>query len=452
MNIIIIGGGKVGFALASSLSNKEHNISVIDINEDVLDKFSEMLDVFCVNGSGSNVEVLNEAGIENADLVISVTGNDELNIVVSIIASKLKIKNTVARIRNPEYAGEIELLKSGLGIKYVINPEFEAAIEISRILALPAVNKVDTFGNGRVEIAEYTVLKTDLIVGKALKNMQLPSNILICGIERNGEFAIPSGNSIIEAFDILYMSGTIISMNNFFKAIGNTIHKARNIMVIGGSRMAFYLAKIARKMGINIKIIEIKRKRCEELSKHLDECLIICGDGTEEELLLSEDLKKMDAFIALTDNDEENMLSCYYAKKQGVKKVIPKINRRNYIDMVKELGFDSIVCPRSIITEQVVRYVQVLENRKSAAMQKLYNIANGKAEAAEFIASKGNKVLDRKLEDIKLKKDVLIAAIIHGKEVIIPCGRDVIRAGDQVLVFSKKVIFNELDDILDNLK
>ncbi len=452
MNIIIVGGGKVGFALASSLLKHNHNISVIDTNEKVLDNLSERLDVFCINGSGANVNTLHQADIQNADLIIAVTGNDELNIVISIIASKLNVKNTVARVRNPEYSNELELLKTGLGIKHIINPEYEAAIEISRILALPAANKVDTFGNGRVEIVEYTVLKSDLIVGKALKTMNLPKNILICAIERKNELIIPTGNSIIEQGDTLYMSGTIVSIYNFFKVIGNTTQKARNIMIIGGSRMAFYLSKIARKMGINVKIIEIKKERCEALSESLDDCLIIYGDGTEEELLLSEDLKKMDAFIALTDNDEENMLSCYYAKKQGVKKVIPKINRQNYIDMVKELGFESIVCPRSITAEQMVRYVQVLDSTKSVAMQKFYNIANGKAEAAEFIATKKDSIIGKKIVNLNFKKDVLIAAIIHGKEVIIPGGNNIIEAGDQVLIFSKKVSFNEFDDILDNLK
>lgn len=448
MDIIIVGSGKIGFALAQELSMQNHDITVVDIRQDVLDSSSNLLDVNCINGSGVDMDTLIESGAENADLVIAVTNNDELNMVIGVLAKSLGTRNVVARIRNPLYTGEIELFKKGLGIDRTINPELEAAVEISRLLSLPAANKVDSFANERVEIVEYTIENDDLIVEKPLSKIPMTANVLVCGVERNGEFIIPTGDYVCRANDNVYLSGTLIGLNNFFKTIGHTNHKVKDIMIIGGSRMAVYLARIARKMGIKVHIIERNPSRSVELASLLDDCLIIVGDGTEEELLLSEGLKNMDAFIALTDSDEENLLSSYYAKKQGVAKVIPKINRQNYFDITEELGIESAVCPKNITADHMFRYVQALHNTKSHAMQKLYRIANDKAEAVEFIVPKDSKVAGKSLKELELKKDVLIAALVHGKEVVIPTGKRVIRVGDQVLVFSKKVPLRVFDDIL----
>lgn len=448
MNIIIVGSGKIGFALAQELSRQSHSINVIDLREDVLDSSSNLLDVNCINGSGISMDVLREAGAETADMIIAVTGNDELNVMICVVARSLGTKNTVARIRNPEYTGELELFKKGLGINRIINPELEAAVEISRLFMLPVANKVDTFANERVEIAEYTVEETDLLVGQPLDKMNLPGNILICGVARGEDFIIPDGSFVCKTNDILYMSGTLIGLNGFFKTIGHTSHKAKDIMIIGGSRTAVYLSRLARKMGINVRLIERDPERSLRLTRMLDDCLIICGDGTEEEVLLSEDLKKMDAFIALTDRDEDNMLSAFYAKKQGVPKVIPKINRHSYLDLVEELGIESVVCPSQVICDHMFRYVQALDNTKSAAMQKLYRIAEDKADAMEFIAERDSRTLGTPLQKLPLKPNVLVVAIVHGRDVIIPTGKTTIRAGDQVLVFTKKVPLRDLDDIL----
>ncbi len=449
MDIIIVGSGKIGFALAKELSLQKHNISVVDIRQDVLEGSSDRLDVNCIEGNGMNMDTLKEAGAEDADLIIAVTGNDELNILICVVAKSLGTHNAVARIRNPEYTGELELFKTRLGIDRIINPELEAAVEISRLLSLPVANKVDAFANERVEIVEYTVEKDDLLAGKALSKLQLPAHVLVCGAVRGGEFRIPDGSDVLEEGDDIYLSGTLIGLNNFFKAIGHRSHKAKDIMIIGGSRMAVYLARLARKMGIQVRLIERNPERSVALAKLLDDCLIICGDGTDEELLLSEGLKKMDAFIALTNNDEENMLSSYYAKKQGVVKVIPKVNRQNYQELTQELGIESAVCTKNVTSDHMLRYVQALQNTKSHAMQKLLRIAGDKAEAVEFIVPQESKAAGKNISELHLKPDVLIAALVHGREVVIPSGKQRIHAGDQVLIFTKKVTLHVFDDILE---
>ena len=453
MNIIIAGMGKVGIALAGELSKLKHNITAVDISEAVLEECSNRLDISAIHGSGMSPEVLKGAGADDADLLISVTGNDELNIVMCIVASRLGTANTVARVRNPEYSAELELLKKGLGISRIINPELDAAVEISRLLALPSADRVDTFANERVELTEYTLESSDLLIGKSLDGFALPPNVLVCGVEKrygdDVEFIIPRGSYTFEAGDTLFLSGTLVSMNSFFKVIGHTSHKAKNIMIIGGSRISVYLARLARKMGINVRLIENNSARSVELTKLLDDCLIICGDGTDEEVLLSEDLGKMDAFITLTDNDEENMVSAYFARRQGVPKVIPKINRQNYFGMLRDLGFESMLCPKMITAAHMARYVGALGNTKSQAMQKLYRIAGGQAEAVEFIAPDDSKALNIPIQELKLKRDLLIAAIVHGKEIIIPTGKSVLRAHDQILIFSKNLRLDELDDILN---
>jgi len=449
MDIIIVGAGKVGYALSRELSKLKHNITAVDINDQVLDSVSNHVDVNCLHGSGVNMEILREAGAATADLIIAVTGNDELNIVSCIIASKLGVKNTVARVRSPEYSGELALLKQGLGISRIINPELEAAMEISLLLSLPVANKVDTFANDRVQLVEYTVEESDLLVGRSLRDTALPSNFLICGvIDIEDEFFIPTGDYVVKAEDTLYLSGTLISLNNFFKVIGHSSKKAKNIMIIGGSRMAVYLARLAAKTGINVKLIEQDAERSLHLTELLEDCLIIQGDGTDEEVLLSEDLTKMDAFIALTDSDEENLLSAFYAKKQGVAKVIPKINRHSYLDLTEELQIESPVCPSLITADHMFRYVKALDNTKSDAMQKLYRIAEGEAEAIEFIAPENSKVTGLPLSQLNLKKNLLVAAIVHEKEVVIPSGKSVIHPGDQVLIFSRHVSLDILEDIL----
>ena len=452
MDIIIVGAGKVGCALAYELSKLKHNITVVDTNEQVLDTVSNHIDVNCIHGSGVNMEILLEAGAETADLILSVTGNDELNIISSVIAARLGVKNTVVRVRSPEYTGEIALLKQGLGISRIINPEHEAAVEISLLLSLPVANKIDAFANGRVQLVEYTAEKSDSITGKSLQDVNLPKNFLICGVKNsNDDFIIPTGSFVVRPGDTLYLSGTLISLNNFFKSIGHTSKRAKNIMIIGGSRMAIYLARMACKTGINVKLIERNAERSLHLTELLEDCLIIRGDGTDEEILLSEDLKKMDAFIALTDSDEENLLSAFYAKKQGVSKVIPKLNRQSYLDLTEELKIESSVCPSLITADHMFRYVKALDNTKSDAMKKLYRVADGEAEAIEFIASENSRVIGIPLKTLTIKKNLLVAAIVHEKEVIIPSGQSVIHPGDQVLIFSRHVHLTVLDDIINPL-
>jgi len=448
LHIIIVGSGKVGFALAQELS-QQHDITVVDSNAEALERSAGRLDVNCILGNGANLEILLQAGAASADLIIAAAGSDELNIVVCAIAKSQGARQTVVRIRNPEYTREPELLKNALGISRIINPEYEAALEISRLLVLPVADKVDSFANERVEIVTYTVEVSDRLTGgKTLAQLRLPEQVLICGVVHKGEYFVPGGDFVIREGDVLYLSGTLFGLHHFFKFIGHSSHKAKDIMIIGGSRTAVYLARIAHKMGIRVCIIERDAARCTQLTALLPDCLILCGDGTDEEVLLSEDLKKKDTFVALTDSDEENVLASFYAKKQGVPKVIPKINRQNYLDLTNQLGLESAVCPRLVTANHMFRYTQAIDNTRSRDMQKLYRFANGAAEAIEFIVPQGSRLLGQPLARLRLRKNILIAAIVHGKEVIVPNGKSVIAAGDQVLVLTKNVPLEKFDDIL----
>lgn len=448
MDIIIVGGGKIGLVLAKELSLQHHDVVLIDTDLEVIENASNRLDANCLHGNGMHMDTLKEAGISEAELLIAVTGNDELNIIICVMAKSMGVANTVSRIRNPEYNSELEMFKSKMGIDRIINPEYEAAVEISRLLALPVANRVDAFANERVEIIEYTIEKDDLIVGKSLAQLSIPPNVLFCAAERDGHFMITRGDYICQEGDNIYLSGTLMGLNNFFKYIGHMSHKAKNIMIVGGSRMAVYLARMARKMNINVRLIERDPKRCLVLAEMLDDCLIINGDGTDEEVLLSEDLKKMDAFITLTDSDEENLLTAFYAKKQGVIKVIPKINRENYMNLTESLEIESVIAPRIVIADHMMRYVDALKNTKNTAMKKLYRIAGDNAEAIEFIVPQNSIAVGKSLDQLNLKQDILIAGLVRGKEVIIPTGKVVIKAKDQVLIFGKKGSLYEFDDII----
>lgn len=451
MKIIIVGGGKVGYTLAQQLATEDHDIILIDNDAEVLNHADETLDIMCIRGNGASVEILREANIIDTDLLIAVTDSDELNMICCVIGKKLGAKQTVARIRNTDYSNEYKMLKSELELNMVINPEMDAADEIARMIQFPSATNVETFANNMLEMVEFRVIETDPILNKKLMDLtkNLPAKVLFCAVKRNGEITIPKGDFYFSPHDIVYVIGERRDINKFFNYLGRSTHKAKNLTIIGGSRLAIYLSWMLDELNINVKIIELNKDRCVLLSEILPNTLIIHGDGTDQEVLDNENIQSADAMVALTDMDEENLISSLYAHQCGVPKVILKINRHNYIPIVKKLGLDSIISPKLTTANNILRYVRALDNSQGIAVEKLYKILDNEAEVAEFTAKNSPDLVDIKLKDLHLKKDILIAALVRNKKIIIPYGDDCIKEGDKVIVVTKTGFITDLIEILE---
>ncbi len=444
MKIIIIGAGKVGYNLALNLSKEKHDVIIIDNDQNVIDKADENLDVFCIKGNGVSTGALQDADVYNTDLLIAVTNSDEVNMVCCLTGKKLGAKKTIARIRDPEYAQELTLLKEEIELDMVINPELAAAEEIARNLAYPASVNVESFAKDRVKMAEMIVDKDMPIVDTKLKDLsgKIPDTILIGAVLRSGEVIVPHGDFEIKANDIVYILGQSIDIASFFKDWKHHTKKIGNVMIVGAGRISFYLAKLLHGLGAKIKVIELDMEKCTEFAELLPNVLIINGDGTDEEFLLSENLGEMDVFISLTGMDEENLISALMAKQNGAKRVVSKINRINYMTVINKLGIDNVICPKLITTNQILKYV------RGSTVETLYKIVEGQAEILEFIVNESSKIIGIPLKKLKLPKDILIATIVRKNEVIIPKGNDVIKKKDRVIIIAKNNKICDIDELL----
>lgn len=453
MNIIIVGDGKVGYALAGHLTNENHNVTIIDKNVEALNRADSTLDVLCIKGNGGRASVLMEAGVMEADLVIAATSRDEINMISSFTAKKLSPNiRTIARIRDPEYYEEFQELQNQMGIDMVINPEFTAAQEIANLLQFPSAMNIELFFGGKERLIEFRVLEGDMLVGNQLSKIssKLPQNMLFVAIERDGMAYIPKGDFVFEVHDRVYIMGQITGITNFFRLLGRYIQKVNTVLISGGGRTSYYLAKIISKLGMNIKIIEINTNKCIELSETIEEATIIEGDGTDQELLDSENIESVDAFIAMTGRDEENLITAMYAIEKGVDKVITMSTRIRIPSIINQLGLDSIIDPKVITTSHIVGYVRGMENSRGSIVDSLYKIMDGKAEIISFVANTTTKFLNIPIKNLPLKKDVIIAFIQHRNTVTIPHGNEKITAGDKVLVVTKgSYLIKDLNDILE---
>jgi len=450
MKIIIIGNGKVGYALASQLSGEDHELVLIDRQADALQNADSMLDLMCLEGSGASIQTLREAGVRDADLAIAVTGSDELNIVCCLIAKRLGARHTVARIRSPEYYREANLLKSEIGMDMVINPEYAAAQEISRLLRVPTAFSVETFARGLVELIGFPVLETDGLADISLYeyNRHHPNGVLIGAVVRDGEVIVPNGAFVPHVGDKAYVIGGHQDVARFFRTLGRDSGRIRQITMLGGSKIATYVAWGVEKVGIKVRIVEQDPEKCAALSEKIPNALVIHGDGTNSEVIESENLLHTDAFIALTNRDEENLLMAMTAQQRGVPKVIAKMNRPNYIDMMRGFGVDSIISPKDITANQISAYVRSISNIQGSTVENLYKLLGGRVEAVGFTAQNGTKVLDKPLKDLRLKPGLLVAAIAREGRTTIPDGNSVIHAGDRVIVMSRDLALRNLNDIL----
>ncbi|MDR1263908.1 MAG: Trk system potassium transporter TrkA [Oscillospiraceae bacterium] len=470
MNIVIAGDGKVGFTLAERLSAYTGNhVTIIDTNADTLTNTAEAIDVRIVQGSVANLATLKDAGAAKADLFIATTNSDERNLLTCMIAKRLGAAHTVARTRDPGYEDGLAIIQSNLGIDRFINPERAVAEEIGRLIEYPAALNIEVFARGRVEMLEIEMRDYSPLVGAALKDIprRLPGGILIGAVRRGDEVLIPSGDTRIQMGDRVFIVGLPQRVSRFIDAIGLRTHRKeslrdsadpgplraasgnriRSVMVVGGGRAAYYLAKYLNDIDIRVKIIEKDGSRAEELARLLPGCLVVQGDGTDTRLLTSESLGDMDAFVSVTGIDEENLMAALMAKRAGVSKVVAKINCLSYLDIIKDMGIDNIVCPHLITAYVISRYAKGLTNAQSDMINTLHPIVDGKAEAIEFTANNMTKFLDVPLRKLQLAPNVLVGVIVHKNEVIIPGGSDVIRAGDAVILFTKGLELTDLNEI-----
>ena len=452
MRILIVGAGKVGNTLATELLREGHDITIIDQNEEVIKKITDNLDVMCVHGNGANASTLVEAEVDRADILIAATATDEINMLCCLIGKNLGAQFTIARIRDPEYNDSLSMLQHDMGIDMTINPERATAQEISRMLRYPFANNIEPFAKGRVELVEFLAREGDIICGKPLKHLtsrhtDLPK-VLYCAVEREGKVLIPGGDFVIEPGDRVHVAADLITITQFFRHIGRSAKPVKDIMILGGGRISYYLAKMVEKMNIRVTMMEINPEKAKLLSDLLPHADVIEGDGTDQDLLEQENLPSMDAFIALSDRDEENLMTGLYARTHGVPKVIVKTNRYAYKDVIANLGLENLVSPRIITCNTLLRYVRARVNARGTHVVKLYRLVDGKAEALEFIAKKGDPYIGIPLKNLSVRKDTLVASILHEGKVIVPFGDDVIDVGDNVVIISTASGISDLNEVI----
>ncbi|BBF42483.1 Trk system potassium uptake protein TrkA [Lachnospiraceae bacterium KM106-2] len=451
MNIIIVGCGKIGTILTEQLCKEKHNVSIIDLDKTIVESVSNKYDVLGVVGSGAVSAIQMEAGIEKADLLIAMTGQDELNFLCCLIAKKIGNCQTICRIQNPHYSNEIQIIKEELGLSMAINPEYEAAREIVRLLRFPSAIKIETFAKGRVEIIKYKLKEDSKLQNYTLQEISshLGCDVLVCAVERGEEVIIPDGNLKLTQGDIISIVAAPRTANELFKKIGISTGRAKNIMIVGGGGVSFYLAKELQNMGIGVTIIEKSMERCEFLSEELNGAIIIHGDGIDQSILSEEGIANVDSFAAMTNMDEVNILLSLYAKQQSKAKLITKVHTITYSDIIQSMDLESIICPKNIVTDNIIQYVRAMQNSLGSNVETLYKIIENKAEALEFIIRGNSDIVGVPLENLKLKKDIIIACIHHKNCIIIPKGQDIIQEGDSVIVVTTRSGLNDISDIIE---
>ena len=451
MKIIIVGCGKVGYAIAQQLTQEKHDITIVDDEAIHLNRADSTLDVMCIHGNGASISVLMEAGARNADLVIAVTGVDETNLVCALIAKSLGAQHTIARIRNPDYRRDADMLKREIGLDMVINPDLAAAQEIARILSFPAAISVEPFAGGRIDMIGFQLHPEDTILGRSLSDFhrERVAEVLICAAQRGDEFIIPNGSFVPQLDDRLYMVGSKTELHKMLRSMGRSLQRVKDVSILGGSRISMYLSWELARAGTRVHIVEQDHDKCLRLSQELPDAMIIEGDGTDTDLIRSENLFGADGFVALTGRDEENLLMALSARRAGVRKVLAKMTRPNYMDLVQETGLGSIISPKDIIANQITRYVRALANSQGMAVESLYKLLGGTVEALEFTAKNdGYGILHTPLMKLPLRHGVLLAAIVREGRIIIPGGMTTIEPGDHVLVVTNVPGLTDLKNIL----
>ena len=450
LKIIIVGCGKVGANLVDQLSKEGHDITVIDKKAEKIQDITNTYDVMGLVGNGASYSTQMEAGIEETDLIIAVTDSDELNLLCCTVAKRVGKCAAIARVRTPDYSEETGYLREQLGLALIINPELEAAREVARILYLPTALEVNSFAHGQAELVKFKVPEGNLLNGLSLAYLgkNITNDILICAVERNGEVYMPNGDFVLQSGDVVSFVSERHIARDFLKQIGLATRQVKDTMIIGASKAAYYLAKELLNMGISVKIIEKEKENCESLSVKLPKAIIINGDGTDPDILKEEGIETVQSFIPLTGIDEENIMLTLYAKQVSKAKVVTKINRVNYKQVINNLDLGSLVYPKYITSEAIIAYVRAKKNSMGSNIETLYHMFDSRVEAIEFIVEENSKVSGVPIKDLKLKKDVLISFINHNGHIIIPTGNDEIEDGDTVMIVTKNTGFTGIDDIV----
>lgn len=451
MRIIIVGCGKVGTTLIEQLSREGHDITIIDRSAKLVQTLTDLYDVMGIVGNGASYSVQMEAGIENADLLIAVTESDELNLLCCTVAKRVGDCAAIARVRTPDYSTEVGYLRDKLELAMIINPELEAANEVARILYLPTALEVNSFAHGQAELIKFKIPDGNMLDNISIAHLgkNIAHNVLICAVERDGEVYIPSGNFTLKKDDVLSFVASRKAGKDFLETIGFKTNHVKSTMIIGSGKAAYYLARQLLKMGISVKIIEIDKARCEELSTLLPKAIIINGDGTNEALLKEEGIEYTESFVPLTGIDEENILLTLHAKQVSHAKVITKINRITFKSVISGLNLGSVVYPRYITSETIIAYVRARHNSLDSNIETLYHMFDHRVEAIEFRVGEKSTVTNIPLMNLPLKKDLLLSFINRNGRIIIPSGQDCIKVGDTVMIVTTHTGFNDILDILD---
>lgn len=451
MKIVVIGSGKIGQSIVASVCEEGHDIIVIDHDPKVVNQMVESYDVMGICGSGASVEVQQNADVGNADLVVAVTISDEVNILSCLLAHKLGAKDTIARVRNPDYLHYTQKMKEELGLSMTINPEFETAKMIASNLTLPSALKIETFANGKIELIELKVEPNSVLNGVTLIGFsnKYHLKVLVCAVLRNEKVIIPDGNFVLQVEDKIFVAASHTNLIKFCNIAFDKVEKLHSIMIIGGGKISYYFCQMLAKRKYDIKIVDRQMETCENLSLALPNVDVIYGDGSDQEILESEGIQDTDAFLALTGVDEENIIISMYAKKKNVKKIITKVNNHSFHGLLESIGMASIVSPKEIIANQVISYIRAKANTRGSNVKTLYKLAHQKVEALEFYVNENCKVANTPLKNLPLKKNILIAGIIRRNDVIIPDGNSMIYYNDHVIIITTDSHLEDLEEILN---
>ncbi|MBR5362631.1 MAG: Trk system potassium transporter TrkA [Oscillospiraceae bacterium] len=450
MNIIIVGCGKVGRVLTEQLNEPGNNITVVDINGARATDVAERYDVMHVAGNGATRAVLEEAGIDKADLLIAVTGSDERNLLCCLIAKKAGGCQTIARVRSPQYNADVRYLKEELGLAMVINPEYAAAEEIARVLRFPSAIKIDTFVKGKIELLKFKLPEDSPLCGMQVREIaaKLHCDVLVCTIERDDEAFIASGDFRFEARDVISIIADPKSAFNFFKRINYKAKPVNDVLIAGGGDITHYLCRILEKDGMSITVIEKDEDRVDMLTDMFSDVNVIYADAINQEILMQENINRAEAFVSLTNLDEENILLSLFAKSVTEGKVVTKINRIDFDSVIGHLDLDTIIYPKNLTSDYIVRYVRAMNKTMGTNLETLYQIIKGKVEAAEFTVNADSALTAAPLMRLKLRSGVLVAAIVRNGKVLIPRGSDMIQQGDSVVIVTNHLGLHDMNDLL----
>ncbi len=450
MKIIIVGCGKVGTSIATELNSEGHQIRLIDVNRAAVTRLSDSIDAMGIEGNGATYETLKEAEVSSADLVIAATARDEVNLYTCLLAKNSGAKNTIARVRNPEYTNDLFRVKDAMGLSMSINPELTAALEISRLLRYSGALEIDSFSKGAAELIKIEVPQGSMVADKAISRIDIQKGkVRVCTVERGNEVYIPNGDFVIRAGDKISIVSKPEVAAKFFKKASISIGRCRDVIILGGGKISFYLAQKLLKTGADVKIIERNQQRCEELAATLHDAVIIHGDCMDQDLLLSEGVDRTDGVVALMDYDEENILISMYVNSVSKAKVITKVSNSSFDNIIAQLRLERVIDPKSIAGEYIARYIRAMQNSMGSNVETLYRLNEDRVEALEFRAKSTTRLAAIPLSQLNLRDDLQVICISRRGKVILPTGSDCIMPDDRVVVVTKHKGLSDLDDILN---